>query len=189
MVGCRTRLGCTRDRSIHTQFQRLTQNPTTPWVPRPTIARRSTIELAKLQRPKRPSVGFLQCYLWVQSTSQFQQLGRKLKTSLMAQNPFLNDNRSSASFHPSTAKLCAHSVICTTNTHIPSHLDSHNPTPRDRGRCECGKSFRYFRKSKTRMVAHTQAEISQREIIEIDRARVTRDLLTSYDTMILRANP
>ena len=59
MVGCRTRLECTRDRSIHTQFQRLTQNPTTPWVPRPT--RRSTIGLAKLQRPKRPAVGFLQC--------------------------------------------------------------------------------------------------------------------------------
>ena len=39
------------------------------------------------------------------------------------------------------------------------------------------------------MVTHSQTRISPREIIEIDRARVPRDLPTSYDTMIPLANP
>ena len=39
------------------------------------------------------------------------------------------------------------------------------------------------------MVPHLQTGISPREIIEIDRARVPRDLLISYDTMIPLANP
>ena len=84
----------------------------------------------------------------------------------------------SASFHSSTANLCAHSVFSRRNTHIPSDLGFWNPAPRDRGRSDSGIWHRDFGKTtKLDMVACTQTRISPREINEIDGARVPCNLL------------
>ena len=84
----------------------------------------------------------------------------------------------SASFHSSTANLCAHSVFSRRNTHMPSDLGFWIPASRDRGRSDSGIWLRIFGKTTNLdMVACTQTRISPREINENDGARVPCNLL------------
>ena len=112
--------------------------------------------------------------------SRFLDSAIILKMSLMAEYlifPF-SDIWTSASFHSSTANLCAHSVFSKRNTHMPSDLDFWIPAPRDRGRSDSSIRSRDFGKTtKLDMVACTQTRISRREINEIDGARVPCNLL------------
>ena len=56
---------------------------------------------------------------------------------------------------------------------MPRDFDSDHPVPRDRGRSESGIPSRDLAKTAILdMVTRTQTDLSPREMIEIDRARV-----------------
>ena len=81
---------------------------TGPCVPQST--RQSTIELAELQRAQCPAAGFPQCTYGSDTHPNFS-----------------NWEENSKLHYNSSARFCVDSFISTTNTHIPSQLDSHNP--------------------------------------------------------------
>ena len=112
--------------------------------------------------------------------SRFLDSARILKMPLMAEYLIFQFSviSTTASFHSSTANLCAHSVFSRRNTHIPSDLDFGIPAPRDRGRSDSAFCLRDFGKTtKLDMVTCTQTRLSPREINEIDGARVPCNLL------------
>ena len=112
--------------------------------------------------------------------SRFLDSARILKMPLMAEYLIFqfSEISTSASFHSSTANLCAHSVFSRRNTHIPSDLGFWIPAPRDRGRSDSGFFLRDFGKTtKLDMVTCTQTRISPRETTGIRGARVLCDLL------------
>ena len=112
--------------------------------------------------------------------SRFLDSARILKMPLMAEYlifPF-SEIWTSASFHSSTANLCAHSVFSRRNMHMPSDFGFWIPAPRDRGRSDSGFCHRDFGKTtKLDMATCTQTRLSPREINEIDGARVPCNLL------------
>ena len=124
--------------------------------------------------------------------SRFLDSARILKMPLMAEYLIFqfSEISTSASFHSSTANLCAHSVFSRRNTHMPSDFGFWIPAPRDRGRSDSGFSHRDFgKRTKLNMVASTQTRISPRDMNGIGGARVPCNLLHPKNTTHPRHDP